>query len=434
MRKDILYLSIVVIIGTILRFLFSKPFPLDGDGFLFMDLAKQHIIGSDLITWLGYFLGSNLLILFLSILAIINIVLFYILCRQYLESLYSFIASLFFTISPLVFLNSYFGMVDKNILSIFMILIILLITKLTKDRYVLQSILIFFLLGIFSFVWTGWIYLAFIYFLYYTYVCFKSENKNIRYVSFFFILCIIILFIFIGWDITKYFTSSPDKSFIRELQPIWMILPYSEYVIFIFTYLLIIVAIKELKKEFFRHYGFELFFLFITVIGMIFVFRISLYAVIGFYLFWGIMLNMLEWKDKIKIICALVIFTFIILTSFNMYNLPSLYDPALKEAIDYTNIQNTDCIVGMWDKGTIYEYFSNKTALYKGYAAKYEEYLDYISGNKDTNCSIIYSNYDRISINIMLKHNYRTNKSLYIDSMPKVNFTYLDRVYYVRSE
>jgi len=418
-KIDYIHLTLLVIISTFLRLVFYKKYPLDGDGFYFLKLIRDKSFGNEFMTNFGYFLGEQNIRIFLSIIVILSIILFYFLMRLYISRKYSFITTLFLGLSPIIFTNTYFGMVDKNIPSIFMIILILFITKKFQDNLKIQIPLIIISLAIFYYIWVGAILFILFYGLYYL-IIFKNVKMKLLIVLF-----LIITFFKYGLGILKYFTISPDKNTISELLSIWNIRPYTEYIIIIIAYILLILILRHRKKIFLKLFTHETLFFFLTLIGMIFVFRISLYAMISIYLMFGIMLEYFKINDKIKTYTSYVILFLIIITSFNIYNVNLLYNPVIEEASLYMNEQNTTCVIGLWSKGSIYEYFTNKTALFKNSIGDYKSFIDYFKYGKENNCSMIWSDSDLKALEYMLIKDNDENYLLpnYIESLPNKNFT-----------
>lgn len=410
-------------IGFLLRLFFYKKYPLDADSFLYLRNARDHFASNSYLYVLGNW-GEKGIVLWLCAFSILAIILFYILCTSYTNSKNSLIASILFAVSPIIFLNTYFGIIDKNVISIVVFLTILLGSRIEKklNKYLCWTagMLLFYV------VWEGWLIVFTFLVIYIMY-----ENKDKKWIFLSIIPFMIVLF-FKMRTLYNYVFHEPDGHFINELHPIWSVFPYIEYILIVFVYLIIILLIRHSKKEAMNTYSFEILSFFYFIVGMILVFRISILTMPVIFLWTAIIMGNSEDQRIYYFIAG--IFFLIVIGSMNLYNMQPMNDDGLMKAIEYTNIQKTNCLIGLWDKGYIYQYYSNKSVFFSAVPDNYKLQIDYLGNGNKTDCSVIVSNRDYKALSYMTKYDNLNITSWKTESMNRKEFIseeYNDRIYYV---
>jgi hypothetical protein len=210
-------------------------------------------------------------------------------------------------------------------------------------------------------------------------------------------------------------------------------MPSMDYLIIVFAYLGIILIMRKYKAFWYNHTK-EICLFFYFLIATIFVFRISIFLMVLSYLMLAIILHNMYFNPKwLKMVAWTILIFLIALPSISDYQTKSFITRSLVLASDYTRSQDTHCIIGMWDKGHFYEFWTIKTALYKATPNAYKDMLDYMVYGKPTNCSIIYSNQDLKGIMYMNKslnysdiYVYNTNTKVFIDVDTNINYYVLE--------
>jgi len=400
---DTFLVAITMGIGLLIRyytFLNARYFP-DIDVYYFLKGIRDGNASNEFMFVVGRFLGQDwMLSLFMGI-SIASIFLFYLLCRRYTGKISSFIATLFFSISPLVFMNNKFGMIDKSVPVIFMIILCLLIMSYFKG--ILQVILITLSLALFGWIWTGFYAMMFLVAWYYLINGLKHQDRfAIAYAT----TLAIIIFVF-GFVKLNALINITQSYLISELNPIWNIGIFAEYLIMILVFVFAFTKFrldKADKKPFDKYwlvfFGFAIFFFAICI-----TFRMHIFFMPLLYLWLAIILDELDYKWIYKILVLFFIISFVILTSWRIYLAEPVMNDGIRDAMEYVNTQSSDCLIGVWGLGHIYQYYTNKTVLYKAQAGKYNEQIQYLVDGKETPCTIIYSKEDIKALKYMLTFN-----------------------------
>jgi len=436
LRIDCLYLFIIMFVGFLLRYFIyiKQKYIMNIDSYAYLYRIKEiaNWKGREFLIDIGKLLGENGFIIFLMVVSILSLGLFYILCRRYTTKTASLIAGILFAISPLVFFNNQFGITDKNVPTIFMIILCMLLYSI-KNR-IIRFITLIPALLFFRYVWSGW-YAMFI--LIFAGFAFESIlRKELRMTLVYGIISVIGFIL--GWCRFYSLVEPVNRHLISELSPIWNLPPFAEYIVIIIVWILMFTKLRLEKKntEKLIKYVFLYIGLILTFFYMCFVFRINIYFIIFLYLWVAILLDDLKYRWMIKSLYVIGIFSLIIFLSVNIYMREPEMNDGLKEVMDYVNNLEYDCIVGLWDMGHIYQYYApDKNVYYSASANNYKEQLEYmVYGNKSTNCIIIYSDEDLDALNYMLVfENENISKEEYWVSKKEPIFTssYKDNNYYV---
>lgn len=396
----------IMAIGFILRFLMfnTYKYPVDIDPYMFLRDIKSGIVDNSFMLQAGHVFGTTGIVYFMMVISILCIGIFYWLCRLWMKRSYAIISSIFFALSPLLFINTKFWFIDKNIPTLFMILTILLIMTLFKSwQRILLLILSF---GVFYFVWEGWVYLAVVILIYYLIESIINRTKFMYFnISATVILISILIYLYNG--ILYTLINPVEKILTSELNPIWNLEPFAEMLIMIFVFILVFTKLRIDKKDktklnqyLFLYIGFI-----VTLFSFVYIFRMNILFIPFLYLWFGIVLEELEYDFWKKIMFVIMIGLFIFGTSWKVYYQQPIMNDAIKESIDYINTLPTDCIAGVWSLGHIYQYYTDKNVLFKATSFGYDKQLDYfVYGNSTTSCSIILSGDDMKALNFMTKY------------------------------
>lgn len=344
------------------------------------------------------FFGIDYMLYVLFTITILTSILFYFTCRLKASRAASLVASILFSISPLVFLNNQFGLVDKNIPSLFMIVLgVYLMLKFYGWKRIVLLIPYFI---IFAFVWEGWFGFVILIAIYYFFKGIIEDKSWIVIIG----ILIGIITIVLGYVQFKSLTNSIDWNLISELNPIWNVGIFADYLILIFIWVLVFTKIRldkiypgRIKNDLFLYTGFIFSFIF-----TIFIFRMNIFMLVFLYLWLAIFYDELEYKNLIKILVIFLITIFMIVSSIGIYTSEPYMNDNLKGALDYINTLPTKCLIGIWDKGHIYNYYTNKKIPYRATAGDFQAQVDYMVYGNQTNCSIIYDQRDLKALNYMI--------------------------------
>lgn len=394
--KDFLYIIFIGFLTLIVRavvYLKQKYF-IGLDTYAYLNPTNSYDEFMHLIRHLGV---VNMVFL-LCIISILTSILFYFTCRQKANRTYSFMASILFSISPLVFMNNQFGLVDKNIPSLFMIILgIYFILRYDGWKRIILLIPYFI---IFSYVWEGWFGFLVLIAIYYF---FKGILDKTNWIIITGILIGIITLI-LGYGKFRALTNPTDWNLISELNPIWNVGIFADYLFIAIIWVLVFTKIRldkeypeKIKNNLFLYIGFIF-----TFIFTIFIFRMNIFMLPFLYIWVAIFFEEFEYNEGIKIIVFAILLGFILLAGNNVYKTEPYMNDNLKEALNYVDTLPTKCLIGIWDKGHIYDYYTNKTIPYRATAGSFQSQVDYMVFGNQTNCSIIYDQRDLKALNYML--------------------------------
>ena len=426
---DLILSIILVSIGFALRYFvytFYK-YPMDIDTYYFLRIIRDHIPGT------SFMFTVNEVMIFYMVISLLSIFFFYQMCRLYTLRFSSFVATLFFALSPLLFFNNKFSFIDKNAPSILMIIFFLTTFKVYKGMA--RVLLVTGILFMFAWIWEGWVYLIPIIIIYL--IIYLMYNK-IKYGNHLIILCLLGITGIVVYYFNRILVliNNRDRMLISELNPIWNVGVFAEYliIVLVFLYVFTKIRIDKVDKNKINEYLFLYVFFIITFFSMCFMFRLNIFLLPILYLWFAIMIEDMEYKTWIKVIVLIFIGLFVFGTSWKIYMQPPLMNDGIKDAMDYINTLPTDCVIGVWSLGHIYQYYTNKTVMYKATAAGYNEQIDYLIRGNTTNCTLIYSEEDIKALEYMMKYdkiniskeNYYISKDL-----PKKLFSYRNNNYTV---
>jgi len=404
--KDLLLALVVTIIGFSIRLAIrsSQKYYMNLDGYTYLNVAKTGILRNEpvLLNWMAKYFGIFYTDMVLWGFTCLTFILFYYLCRRYTSKFSSFLASLFFAVSPLVFFNNQFGLFDKNVYSLFMIVLIMMFMfrKVDKSKTI-TNVSILFCAFLFSYMWQGFWCIIVVYVFYLliqSMVLKKLDHTSYLYV-------IVGLLLYAGFGSFKGIARFGSGYLTTELSPIYYVGLFSEYLIMVLVYIFLFTKLRLEKKdknkllEYLPLYvGFV-----IAFFAMVATFRMNILFLPFLYLGFAVMFNEFDYKWYWKTFVYLLLISFVVLTSMDIYLREPIMNDDLKEAIDMVNSQPTDCIVGLWDKGYIYEYYSDKDVLFKASDGSWKAQLDYFVFGKEHNCSTIYSETDLEAIRWMIE-------------------------------
>ena len=398
MNKDIKNLIIITIIAIGLRLLFLTKFPVGVDSFFFLEVARDCSKTGLLIYNLGCVLGEYGLTVFLAAISILTILLFYALCRTKLGESSSFYASILFALSPLIFSHTRFNMIDKDPMALFLI-ICLLIIFFCKIHEWLKLVLLLSVTYVFRYTWDGWIFMFFLVLILFIIKYIKEK----QYYLFAFSLGVFVTYIYLEFfqlfKATEQYilpSSVSYKPLITETYTALQVGFLIEYILIAIVGLYLLYKLKD-HLELATAFGISLVFFFIT-------FRFNIFFVPVLYLAYGVMIDNINIKEvKYKYIITIVSAFLILIGGFGILIHPSIMSEKMYPVFDYINKQPTDCLINVWDKGHLYNYYTNKTVLFKASSYNYQEQIKYLVDGKATNCTIVFSNEDIAKLNKFVK-------------------------------
>jgi hypothetical protein len=423
--KDVGLALLVTIVGFAVRFFIrlQQNYYMNYDSYAYLNVANTGVLRNEfvLINYIAKYLGIYYTDLLLWGITCLTFILFYALCRIYTNKFSSFLASLFFAISPLVFFNNQFGIFDKNVYSLFMIILIMFFMFKTEGKRWINNTILFLLIGLFAFMWQGFWAIALIYL---AYLLIESLVLNkIDHTGY--LLVIMLSLLYAGQKTLYGLVVNSGRVLTSELAPIYYVGLFSEYLVMILVYIFLLTKLrieKNDKEKLLKYLPIYIGFL-ISFFAMVAVFRLNIIFLPFLYLGFAMMLNEFDYKWQWKTLFYLVLVAFVVLTSLNLYNKDPVVNDDMIAAIDYMNTQDTNCIVGLWDKGYIYQYYSDKKVLYKGASGQWKEQLDYMVYGNQTDCSIIYSDNDIKALEWMMKqHRLNSPNTWLIKVLPHTTF------------
>ncbi len=399
-KKDIILVSIFLLLFFLIRSLFYRygdVYTLDSLFFL-----KQAFSG-DITTNYSYFLSL------FNDLATINIVLSLILFFSLFFTFYTFIKlfernkdkilyMLLILTSPLLIINTKLGNYDRNLIVLSLILTFFtLLFKYFKTKNSIEERLFFIffslIISFLYFIWRGTSFLLLIFFPLGIFYLIKLKINGKKLISLVFILVISLITIFFQIkSIIISYLFSPTHYLISELNPIYYIGFFPLFILGLFFYFIIIRDIGK-NNIFFINYKVPikiiiLFFFLISFIGTFFMFRLNIFYIASFILFFPIIFNYMiktlsKKKRNLFRLFLLLFVIFNIFVSSYYYTTAPYNNKDVEEVIEYiNNINNTSCIYSFWDNGHILYYYSNKTIIQKGSPIGYD-YDFYVNGKAD---------------------------------------------------
>lgn len=392
-NRYIVYAVFVSLFAVLFRAVigYFKPYFIGIDGYYYLlNTVSPEPLSSEVMSWmLNYSIGWTTFLLIIAM--FLTFLLSYLIARHYLNRKESLIAQALFSFSALVFLNTQFFMYDKNILSLYFIMTIYysIIKK--------WNIAAFLSIIVFSLVWKGSI-IMFIIFILYSILYFKKLYQRL------FLFFSLILLSITG--ISYFPILNNTKSLIQETMFLWQTYLYPEYII-IFAVIMFILLYHAVKKfntgKFFDNKDdyFLIGYFIVFSIMTIYMFRFIIFLLPVMYIVYILYARKLYFSYYwIAAVCAVLL----IIASFNVYTSPSTANDAMVAAVLYANRYETDCLIGDWGKGHIYQFYSNKNVLYKGSAGHVKEQIDYMLRGNETDCVLIWEDRDIITTKYAADH------------------------------
>jgi hypothetical protein len=401
--KDVLLVLVPAVMAYFIRTAIksSQHYYMNIDSYYYLSRISDGVVGNEFLIDFGNVIGPYWLEIFLATVSIWTVVLLYFVLRIDFSWKTSFFTTILFAISPMVFFNNQFGIIDKNPLALFMIILIMGLMRIRIPEYYRFGVLVL-MLFTFMYIWAGAAAMI-VLLLFYVLILFIKE-KNMPGIA----MGIggILLMIWLGYGSIQTLLSSSTHGLVSELMPIWNVgLWFGDYFVIIMIYLFIIMAHKK-KKIDFKPYTFEVLGFFIFLIATIFVFRLHVYLLpFAYYLLAVFFENIKVEKEVMKHWSLICLAAALMLTSLPVYARQPIMNDVLLEAISYINDQDTDCIIGVWDSGHMYDYYSPKQVLYSADSRYYKDQVNYLVYGNKTNCSIIYSDRDVRALQFMLISN-----------------------------
>jgi len=400
----------ILLFSFLLRLVVFKKFKYypDIDTYAFLYHIEHNIHNNIFIGWLGNIFGLSYMWLVLGIIFLITVLLFYIICRKFSSINASLISTFLYGISPIIFWNSKLGLIDKNVPTLLMLMIGILIVLYVKNIYY-QIGLSIINLALFSIIWEGWwgLLVTLLFYYFFKYIIFNKSLDLKHKIFVYFLMFIGILFIIrAAYPKLLILLSYSSRNMTSELAPLWKLgILFSEYIIIIFVYLYVFARIKKDKKDMdllnkylILYIGFIIWFF-----PFVYIFRLNIFFIPFLYIWFSIMFDDLEYTIRIKNIISIVLILFIMLTSINFYFHPPDMNDGIKETMDYINTLDNDCIVNMWSLGHIYQYYTNKKVMFKATSSHYRNELNlFVYGNVTSDCIYLWSNNDIRGFEYML--------------------------------
>ena len=401
-KFEILLVFLVTFVAFAIRYMVkrSQDFLMNVDSYYYVGRIQDGIYELRFMEHFGYVFGLEGLLTMLMYISILTVPIFYYACRQYTSYTGSFIGALGFALSPLIFFNNQFGILDKNVPTLFMIVaIIAVFGRFKKDVY--RIIILIPLLLLFAFIWNGVIGIIALIAIYYFIESLikKQYILTILYTSFG-LICM-------AWNLKVFINMSDyfNIRFISELNPIWNIGIFWEYIIIVILWILVLTKLRlekydkeKLLKYLFLYIGFIVMFF-----GMCFVFRMNIFFLPFLYIWLAIIFDDLEYKDIYKFITIGCIFLIISILSLGLYIRDPVMNKDILDAMEYINTLNeTNCVIGSWGKGMIYDAYTDKKVPFRGSADGFNTEILYMVEGNNTTCVIIWDNQTIAALNYVL--------------------------------
>lgn len=397
LKREFILVSVCLVIGWMIRYFIysSQNFLMNVDSYYYVTKIKDGVYTFKFIDYLGHLFGVEGLIHILMLITILSIPLFYYTCRQYTGFKGAFIGTIGYALSPLVFFNNQFGILDKNIPSLFMI--ILIVGLFGRYKGLSRIISLVFSLGIFYFIWDGWIGILGLIIVSYLVEMLIDKKYKI-------LLPFIIVSPVLGYFAFNRFlqlVKDMNIRFISELNPIWNIGFFWEYIIIGIIWILVFTKIKlekydsdKIKKYLFLYTSFI-----ITFFAMCFVFRMNIFFLPFLYIWFAIIFDDLEYNWIRKFTFFGILILIIVSFSFNMYQREPVMNQDILNAMDYVNnINDSNCIISNWDMGVIYDAYTDKHVAHRASASGFETEINELVYGSNESCIIIWDNH---TINVL---------------------------------
>lgn len=294
--------------------------------------------------------------------------------------------------SAFFYMNTKYAFLDKNVYSL--LIITASIYLILENRYL--SSIILNLICVF-YVWDGFVVMILL-----TVILAILFNRKRR------LYYIIIFILSIPISVNVCLKLIPTMFIIKQTMPIFIIGILPEFYLFICIliisfYIRNLLTIPEKKI---------LYLSFLTLILTVIMYRIHIFMIIPIFLLVGIITNYLNMKNRLIL---LVLFIVSILITIPGFLSPTIDNITLQEAINYTNTQNTSCLISDWGYGHIYQYYTDKDVYFKGHPFIEKQIYSF---NNPENCSIIYKTGDIKYIHAVSK----IEKPFIIESLDTIDF------------
>lgn len=389
----------LIIVSVILRLIFLKLYPIGADSFYFLEIARDCVPNTGFMGDIGCLLGETGFIVFLGIVSILCVVAFYFFCRIFFKEEISFLVSFLFAISPLVFTHTQFNFIDRNPLALLLIIqIYILLFSAIKTYWKVIGIVVCLL--ILKYLWAGWFFMIIILTLYLL-VKFVMEKKYWHLIGVVIVFLVSFRYVYLKIINYGYYYLIPfsiSKTTITELAPFYK-LPFQ------IEYILIGVAVVYLilNKDFS-----DVSILFILTLPMfLYVFRLNIFFVPLLFLLIGKFILVINEEFSIRwvnySICAFFALMLVIGGS-GVYNAPPLMNDKLLPVFSYINIQDSECLISLWNYGHLYSYYTTKEVMFKGSTTGHTSMIDYYVNGKVTDCLIVFHARDLKVLDDMLEY------------------------------
>lgn len=365
----------------------------DPDSYYYLAITKHiSIKDTTILSFIAWYSGEYGIMIFLFIMSLFSSWLIYDNMKKFNKEFSLFISSLYLWMPLNLFMNGWYARADKNIIESFLFIIfILIIVTITGKDYIVNKkiikwefgfIILFFIFMILSFfLWEGYLIFAIYALLYIISYYLIKENKKIKYIKIGFLIILILIIIY-----KKIYN---DNQITNELNITIYHLLIPEFILFVGLLIFIMFFYKNKYYE-------------ICILSIIVLLSIYFYPRLMVFLAVLIPILMIiiyHENKKAGIYFSTVLFLFSMLYIPYYINYYSSFD--LYENEKKINISCDNCIiVADWSEGYFYQYYYNKSVMFKGSPDIISEldYLYYMNKSCD-NCIYVYSNkdYDRFS-------------------------------------
>ena len=402
---------IILLCGVILRvatYMFARI--RGADSFYFLNYYNLR----DVNTVIGYHFGIEYMPFVLLGILILTWVLFYSILKEMIDSkLIRLTIFGFLVVSPITFVYTYIGNLDRGMLELFLFTLII---YLNIKNWRITSIIVT-LIGYF-FVWPG--------FLIITMILLSAEfiyQVVLKKKYFYGILGLPLSYLIVTFFPKYSVYMSENMSIIAELQPLW----HGGLIIELLFYFFILAAIagnlRDLKER--KYFILSAWFC-SSFIAAIFIQRMFVLTLIPMFILLGISLAKIKETKKGTYI-AIGLMAFFVFASLPVYTYKSYNVNEITEVMEYIDTLPTTCILSMWDSGHLYNYYSNKTILYEASPPKNMDqiynYLVYGTyNNKLAECTILLCKRDIKGLN-------NTGIMLYNHTLTGTDWIYNQNVY-----
>ena len=378
---------------------YIKLFPIGADSFHFLNNANTKFYSGEFLYDISQIMNPITLTIVVFCIGLFIIPLFYAFCRRWIGKPYATLSTVFLIISPLFFYQTQYNWVDKNNICFIFIIIAYWITFYKTDTLKNEIVRII-VLGlwclIFNYFWAGFILLPIICYIILLVKYLKEKNKILSGTIIGLGVLLIILKYKVITGLIAFFTMVPEKFFISELvSPLAMPIKFEYFILFGLIFALFKPYLVKKYKYLFLLY-------LMTLMGFIVGYRLSIFFIPIAYLWVGILLS--SYKPIKACIIAIPIIILVLITGQGMYNATQDMSKDMLPIFEHINNDPRHCLISVWDKGYMFEYYTNKQIQFKASGAEYQLNYQYFLNNTPSDCIKVFTDKDIDKFIVMMRY------------------------------